>query len=122
MHPVARLGCDAYGSDLNPVAALLTWAALNIVGGDADVAEAVRKAQMEVFRAVDRQIVEWGIEHNAQGWRADAFLYCVEVTDPEAGWRVPVAPSWVIAPNSNTIARLCRMPPINGTRSRFAKA
>ena len=23
----ARIGCDAYGSDLNPVAALLTWAA-----------------------------------------------------------------------------------------------
>ena len=29
----ARLGCQAYASDLNPAAALLTWAALNIVGG-----------------------------------------------------------------------------------------
>ena len=29
----ARLGCEAHGSDLNPVAALLTWGALNIVGG-----------------------------------------------------------------------------------------
>ena len=28
----ARIGCKAYGSDLNPVASLLTWAALNIVG------------------------------------------------------------------------------------------
>ncbi len=27
----ARLGCEAYGSDLNPVAALLTWGALHIV-------------------------------------------------------------------------------------------
>jgi putative DNA methylase len=26
----ARLGCEAYGSDLNPVAALLTWGALHI--------------------------------------------------------------------------------------------
>jgi adenine-specific DNA methylase len=25
----ARLGCDAYGSDLNPVAVLLTWASLS---------------------------------------------------------------------------------------------
>ena len=41
----ARLGCDAYGSDLNPVAALLTWAALNIVGGGEEVAQAVQKAQ-----------------------------------------------------------------------------
>ncbi len=28
-----RIGCEAYGSDLNPVAALLTWASLYIVGG-----------------------------------------------------------------------------------------
>ncbi|MGH7492160.1 MAG: DUF1156 domain-containing protein [bacterium] len=41
----ARLGCEAYGSDLNPVAALLTWAALNIVGGDEEVAREVKKAQ-----------------------------------------------------------------------------
>ena len=37
----ARLGCEAYGSDLNPVAAMLTWASLNIVGGGEDVAEEV---------------------------------------------------------------------------------
>ena len=27
----ARIGCKVYGSDLNPVAALLTWASLNII-------------------------------------------------------------------------------------------
>ncbi len=102
----ARLGCDAYGSDLNPVAALLTWAALNIIGGGEEVAEQVREAQEEVFAAVDRQIAEWGIEHNSLGWRSDAYLYCVEVTDPESGWRVPLAPNWVIAEKTNVIARL----------------
>ena len=102
----ARLGCDAYGSDLNPVAALLTWAALNIVGGGEEVAEAVRKAQQTVYDAVDRQITEWGIEHNSLGWRADAYLYCVEVVDPESGWRIPLAPSWVIGEKTRTIARL----------------
>jgi len=30
----AELGCDVYASDLNPVACLLTWGALNIVGGN----------------------------------------------------------------------------------------
>ena len=50
----ARIGCEAYGSDLNPVAALLTWGALNIVGGGKAVAEQVRKAQKAVFQAVDR--------------------------------------------------------------------
>src|SRR5688572_239654 len=29
----ARLGCDVYASDLNPVACMLTWGAFNIVGG-----------------------------------------------------------------------------------------
>jgi adenine-specific DNA methylase len=28
----ARLGCDVYASDLNPVACMLTWGAFNIVG------------------------------------------------------------------------------------------
>ena len=92
----ARLGCEAFGSDLNPVAALLTWGALNIVGGGEEVAERVRQAQAEVFEAVDKQITEWRIEHNDVGWRADAFLYCTETTCPECGWRVPMAPSWVI--------------------------
>ena len=31
----ARLGCDVYASDLNPVACMLTWGAFNIVGGSA---------------------------------------------------------------------------------------
>lgn len=102
----ARLGCEAYGSDLNPVAALLTWASLNIVGGGPAAAAKVREAQQQVFEAVDSQMTEWGIEHNEQGWRADAYLYCVEVIDPESGWRIPLAPSWVIGEKTNVIAKL----------------
>ena len=102
----ARLGCDAFGSDLNPVAALLTWGALNIVGGGEEVAERVRAAQADVFAAVDRQITEWRIEHNDAGWRADAFLYCTETDCPACGWRVPLAPSWVIGEKTRTAVRL----------------
>ncbi|MBI4028160.1 MAG: DUF1156 domain-containing protein [Verrucomicrobia bacterium] len=102
----ARIGCEAYGSDLNPVAVLLTWAALNIVGGGPKVAEEVRKAQEEVYAAVDKQITKWGIEHNEKGWRADAYLYCCEVRDLESGWMIPLAPSWIIAEKDNTIAKL----------------
>ena len=102
----ARIGCEAYGSDLNPVAALLTWGALNIVGGGEEVAEQVRQAQAEVFAAVDRQIAQWRIEHDEAGWRADAFLYCAETTCPECGWRVPLAPSWVIGEKTRTVAKL----------------
>ena len=102
----ARLGCEAFGSDLNPVAALLTWGALNIVGGGEEVAERVRAAQAEVFAAVDRQVTEWRIEHDDAGWRADAFLYCTETACPACGWRVPLAPSWVIGEKTRTVARL----------------
>lgn len=93
----ARLGCEAYGSDLNPVAALLTWASINIIGGGPEVKAEIEKAQEEVFEAVDQQITEWGIEHNEEGWRADAYLYCVEAKSPATGYWVPLAPSWVIS-------------------------
>ncbi|MCB1099684.1 MAG: DUF1156 domain-containing protein [Verrucomicrobiae bacterium] len=129
----ARIGCEAYGSDLNPVAALLTWAALNIVGGGEKVAAEVRAAQQEIYDAVDAQVTAWGIEHKTEDlapgvwekltarlakgeitpadiaekcWRADAYLYCVEVTCPETGWRVPLAPSWVIGEKSKCVAML----------------
>ena len=102
----ARLGCEAYGSDLNPVAALLTWAALHITGGGEDTARQVQEAQRAIFTAVDQQVTEWGIEHNEQDWRADAYLYCVEVICPECGWRVPLAPSWVIGEKTRAVARL----------------
>ena len=117
----ARLGCEAYGSDLNPVAALLTWAALNIVGGGPEIAEKVQKAQSEVFHEVDRQVTTWGIEHRepdpmtGRRWRADAFLYCVEVTCPECNWRIPLAPSWVIAEKTNVVVRVVP----NDKRQRF---
>ena len=102
----ARIGCEAYGSDLNPVAALLTWGALNIVGGGEQVAKEVRAAQKAVFQTVDAQVTEWGIEHDENGWRADAFLYCTETKCPECGWRVPLAPSWVIGEKTRTVAKL----------------
>ena len=35
----APLGCDVYASDLNPIACILTWGALHLVGGDAETRE-----------------------------------------------------------------------------------
>jgi putative DNA methylase len=102
----ARIGCEAYGSDLNPVAALLTWGALNIVGGGREVVERVQAAQRRVYEAVRRQVEEWCIERNEEGWTADAYLYCVEVRDPATGWMVPLSPSWVVAEKNNVIVRL----------------
>lgn len=102
----ARMGADVYASDLNPVASLLTWSALNIAGASNEEIEQLRKFQQEVYDKVDQQITEWGIEHNEKGHRADSYLYCNESTCPECGYRVPLAPSWVIGKGTKTVAVL----------------
>lgn len=102
----SRIGCDAYGSDLNPVATLLTWAGINIIGRGPQMVDKVLTSQNRVIQEVDLQITKWGIEHNKDGWRADAYLYCNEVVCPECGWKVPLAPSWVIGEGPRCIARL----------------
>jgi adenine-specific DNA methylase len=93
----ARIGCQAFGSDLNPVAGLLTWAGLNLLGGGKEVQEQVQRVQEDVFAVADQQITEWGIEHNDRGERAEAFLYCVEVKPDGCDYYIPLAPSWVIS-------------------------
>jgi len=104
----ARLGCEAYGSDLNPVAALLTWASIHLIGGGEEVQKQVQEAQLAAFEAVDKQITEWGIEHNDKGWRADAYLYCVETKCPATGLMLPLAPSWIISEKYKVCAVLKR--------------
>ncbi len=102
----ARLGCDVRASDLNPIATLLTWAALHVVGGGDALGVQVRATLESIMASVQQQIDAWGIERNAQGWCADAFIYCTEVRDPESGWTVPLAPSWVIAEKYGVVAQL----------------
>ncbi len=217
----ARIGCDVYASDLNPIACLLTWGALNIVGGTDEARAKIADTQKAVIRAVDEEITRLGIEHDGDagdlrlladapsrwphgykvdqageiieprappytvtcpqsGWqvpmidtrqvnerhgvvldlvpdpaarcynirarsgadgetwkaskagtvvrahgelflvhnpgagevrvrvanRAKAYLYCLEVEDPSTGWRVPLAPSWVVSKNYRTVGRL----------------
>lgn len=104
----ARMGLDVYASDLNPIAGLLTWAAIHICGASEDELAEIKKFQQEVYDAVDCEITELGIEHNENGDRAVSYLYCVEVTCPECGVRVPMAPSWVIGKGTKTIAILAK--------------
>jgi adenine-specific DNA methylase len=108
----ARMGLEVYASDLNPVAALLTWAAINICGASDAEIEEIKKFQQEVYDAVDKEITELGIEHNEKGDRAVSYLYCVEAKCPECGVIVPMAPSWVIGKGTKTVAQLTK----NGNR------
>lgn len=102
----ARMGCDAFASDLNPIAGLLTWADLNIAGASDEKIAKLREFQQKVYDAVDKQIIEWGIETNEKGERANSYLYCVETTCPECGYIVPLSPSWVIGKGTMTAAIL----------------
>jgi len=101
----ARIGCEAFGSDLNPVAGLLTWASLNLLGGGKDVQEEVMGLQSAALADADRQVLAWDIECNDQGERAEAYLYCVEVKPEGCDYFIPLAPSWLVGAKSNTVAR-----------------
>lgn len=102
----ARMGCHVYASELNPVAMLLTWAALNINGATDEKIKELRGFQRKIFNLADQQITAWGIEHNEEGDRANSYLYCHETVCPECGYRVPLAPSWIIGKGTKTIALL----------------
>jgi len=102
----ARLGCDVYASDLNPIACMLTWGAFNIVGGSAESREKLAQEQKVLVEKVQAEIDRLGVETDGNGWRAKAFLYCIEVRCPQSNWLVPLIPSFVISISRRVIAKL----------------
>lgn len=102
----ARIGCEVYTSDLNPIACLLNWANLNIISKSDEEIEKLKNFQQKVYDEVDNQIQEWGIETNEEGHRANSYLYCSEADCPECGYTVPLSPSWIIGKKTKTIAIL----------------
>ncbi|MFA1626916.1 anti-phage-associated DUF1156 domain-containing protein [Rhizobium mongolense] len=102
----ARMGCDVYASDLNPIACMLTWGAFNFIGANKEKRAEINAEQKRVAQIVDAEITRLGIEHDAHGNRAKAYLYCLETRCPKTDWIVPMAPSWVISKTHNVIARL----------------
>jgi putative DNA methylase len=102
----ARIGCDVYASDLNPIACMLTWGAFNIIGADGETRTDIDRAQRAVSAAVDHEIMRLGVEHDEHGNRAKAYLYCLETRCPRTGWMVPMAPSWIVSTSDNVVAKL----------------
>jgi putative DNA methylase len=102
----ARLGCDVYASDLNPVACMLTWGAFNIVGGSEASREKLAKDQQELVRRVQAEIDQLGVETDGTGWRAKVFLYCVEARCPQTGWMVPLLPTRIASKSRMVVAKL----------------
>jgi len=102
----ARLGCDVYASDLNPVACMLTWGAFHIVGGTPEERERLARDQQALVERVQAEIDRLGIETDGNGWRAKVFLYCVEARCPQTGWMVPLLPTRVVSKGYRVIAEL----------------
>lgn len=101
----ARLGCDVYASDLNPVACMLTWGAFHIVGGSPESREQLEGQQQELIARVQAEIDELGVEVDGQGWRGRAYLYCVETRLPD-DWLVPLLPSQIVSVDDGAIVEL----------------
>ena len=102
----ARLGCEVYASDLNPVACMLTWGAFNIVGGSPEQRERLLGEQQALAEKVQAEIDQLSIEIDGTGWQAKVYLYCVEVRCPQTGWMVPLLPSRVISKGYGVVAKL----------------
>lgn len=102
----ARMGCDAYASDLNPIACMLTWGSAKIIGAPAKQREDISRAQSNLVRSVNQRITELNIEHDTHGNRAKAYLWCLEARCPETGWMVPLSSTWIVSKTRNAIARM----------------
>ncbi len=102
----ARIGCEVVASDLNPVACMLTWGALNIVGAPHDVRESLAIKQEQLVAAVQSDIDELGVETDGNGWRTKVFLYCTEARCPQSGWMVPLLPTLIVSVGYKVIAEL----------------
>jgi putative DNA methylase len=102
----ARLGADVYASDLNPIACLLTWGALHVIGADEKCRKKLEHAEAKLVSAVAEEIAELRIEEDERGNRAKAYLYCLEARCPQTGWMIPLSTSWVVSKSRNVVARL----------------
>lgn len=102
----ARMGCDAYAADLNPVACMLSWGAMTVVGASPAAREAMAHEQSRGLAKMRAAIDKLGIETDGKGARAKTFLYCIEVTCPETGWTVPLLPTLVVSKVLRTVLKL----------------
>jgi putative DNA methylase len=106
----ARLGCDVFASDLNPVACMLTWGAFNVVGISKNRQASLRSAQQSLASEIRQQFDALGVETDGKGWRAKHYLYCIEVCCQQSGWKVPLLPSLIVSKGKNAIAELVADP------------
>lgn len=92
----ARLGCDVIANDLNPVAALLLKATVELpLQHGPRLLSRAEEFGSEFVRRVRRQIAEL-YPDEPNGWTCDGYLWARTVTCPYCGGVVPLSPSWAL--------------------------
>ncbi|WP_343009342.1 anti-phage-associated DUF1156 domain-containing protein [Clostridium celatum] len=102
----SRIGANVYASDLNPIAMMLTWADLNIASKSKSEILKLVDFQENAYKYVENKIKSLNVEYNEKRDRAEYYLYCNETVCPECGYKIPLAPSWIIGRGSKTVALL----------------
>ena len=102
----ARIGLYSYGSDLNPVAGLLSWGNNHFAGLSDSEFEQLEEYQTQLIERCDTKLRELGVEWNENGDRAVNYYYCNETKCPECGGVAPLIPSFVIRTGTGTIAKI----------------
>jgi adenine-specific DNA methylase len=80
-----------------------------LLGGGKSVQEEAIRMQEDAAVMAERQIEDWGVEHNELGERADAYIYCVEVKPEGSDYYIPLAPSWVVGEKSKVVVQWQRV-------------
>ncbi|WCP14055.1 hypothetical protein sphantq_02497 [Sphingobium sp. AntQ-1] len=99
----ARLGCDVYASDLNPIACMLSWGATSFLASTTAEMERFDAERNRIIERLDQRLLAEGVETAANGDRARIYLYCVEAFDRATGWRVPLSSTWILHEGTKTV-------------------
>jgi putative DNA methylase len=110
----ARIGCDVFASDLNPIACMLTWGDFHIVGSNDEYRNQFISDQSSVMKKVSKIIENLGVERNKEGWIAKSYIYCLETVCPESGWKVPMIPNLIVSklPSSKKGVIIAQLQPV----------
>jgi putative DNA methylase len=103
-----RLGCDAFASDLNPVACLINKVLLeDIQRHGPELAEELRRVGAEVKKAAEKELAEF-YPVDPDGARPIAYLWAriVRCEAPNCGAEIPLIRSYLIRKKENCVQAL----------------
>ena len=98
-----RLGCDAFASDLNPVACLILKVMLeDIPRHGPDLADEVRRIGNEITKSARNELTEF-YPHDLDGARPIAYLWAktVQCEAPNCGAEIPLMRSFWLSKKAN---------------------